>query len=292
MSALIDFEQTAEFLSLIEPDWANHEFCFMLLPYAKHIYGTLGDQFDNLAEWNKLGRNVFVCVNAITPVLDNSRPIANVMRVRAVFADFDDPAEPLPEFPLVPSILVESSPSKFHAYWLADGVPLDQFDPLQRGIMQRLGSNADRSIRGLNHVLRVPGFAHVKDPANPKPVRLLDANGRRYSYAELVAAFPPVHEFRGKFDAPPWDGVLTRDARSTLALVEANWGPLKSGKANVPCPWSDEHSENTAGSSTVYYAPSDDNAGRGGFKCLHAHCVGRGIEIFESWLREQDRRVS
>ena len=39
-------------------------------------------------------------------------------------------------------------------------------------------------------VLRVPGFHHRK--GKPRLVKLLECNGRRYTAAELVKAFPPV----------------------------------------------------------------------------------------------------
>jgi len=49
---------------------------------------------------------------------------------------------------------VESSRGRHHRYFLVEGVPLDEFDAIQRCLVERYGS--DRSAADLSRVLRLP----------------------------------------------------------------------------------------------------------------------------------------
>ena len=99
----------------------------------RQFYGTIWDRLEALTKLNQAGFNVFVCVNAIdTPAYETDergkvkakRRKTDVTRVRAVFGDFDDPSQPLPDFRLHPSMVVATSPGKHHVYWRTDDVPL------------------------------------------------------------------------------------------------------------------------------------------------------------------------
>lgn len=64
--------------------------------------------------------------------------------------------------------------------------------------------------------------------------------------------------------------------------------PLPNGRGyGVRCPWEREHtSEDPPGSSaTALLYPSDGNGWRGGFRCLHSHCAGRGLRDLLGLLR-------
>jgi len=81
--------------------------------------------------------------------------------VRAVFVDLDGaPLEPVLTCGLEPHIVCESSPGRFHAYWLCDDCPLDKFESVQRALARRFAG--DGSVHDLPRVLRVPGFVHAK----------------------------------------------------------------------------------------------------------------------------------
>ena len=144
------------------------------------IHGSLEDNLTKLTELNKAGAGIFFCVNETDL---KGRSSSNVTRVRALFADFDD-YDPLREFDyeLKPSFVVESSPGKYHCYWLLDDeLPLDQFKPLQKLLASKLGS--DPSINNLDRVLRVPGFTHQK--GDPFTVQIIEQSGARYTVAHL-----------------------------------------------------------------------------------------------------------
>lgn len=153
------------------------------------LHGTLEQHGTRLLELNKAGAGVFVVVNETD---GTGRKAANVTRARALFADFDkaDPSRParLAADLLPPTLLVESSPSKHHAYWVIDGaLPLEQFKPLQRAIAASLGS--DTKVCDLPRVMRLPGFHHRK--GEPHLGRLLpESSMRRYSPEQVCARFP------------------------------------------------------------------------------------------------------
>ena len=66
-------------------------------------------------------RGIYVTINRTN---GKGRKAQDVIGVRAVFVDLDGaPVEPVSEGPLKPSIVVESSTKKFHAYWLAAAPP-------------------------------------------------------------------------------------------------------------------------------------------------------------------------
>nr|WP_246580884.1 DNA-primase RepB domain-containing protein [Deinococcus aestuarii] len=123
----------------------------------------------------------------------------NVRRVRAFFADFD--GVPLPEkWPLLPSIIVETSPGRFHTYWLLDEdaiFPVENvlFNKRQEAIARAVGSAPD-DCKGISRVMRVPGFEHQKHDAFVS--RLLrpavDQSPRLYGIEDIASAFPLVEE--------------------------------------------------------------------------------------------------
>ena len=61
-----------------------------------------------------------------------------------------------------------------HFYFCTD-VPLDQFSELQKQLIAKLGT--DPAVKDLPRVMRLPGTLHLKDPANPRLVKLLIPQG-------------------------------------------------------------------------------------------------------------------
>ena len=61
--------------------------------------------------------------------------------------------------------MVASSPARHHVYWLVDGLPVDQFAPLQKALARRY--QGDPVVSDACRVMRLPGFYHQKDPARP-----------------------------------------------------------------------------------------------------------------------------
>ena len=77
--------------------------------------------------------------------------------------------------------------------------------------------------------------------------------------------------------APTTNIVL--QALSERGLLKREIAP---GKYDMTCPWVNEHTDQDD-SGAVYWAP-DESHPHGSFKCLHGHCVGRGISELLDYL--------
>jgi P4 family phage/plasmid primase-like protien len=137
------------------------------------LHGTIEQHFIELSELSANGAGVFVTINETDL---KGRTEKNIMRVRAVFADFDETDgrhEAALNYERKPHIVVESSPGKFHVYWLVSDMPLNYFSAVQRAIIARFGS--DRVVKDLPRVMRLPGFFHQKhEPFKTRIVRISD----------------------------------------------------------------------------------------------------------------------
>jgi RepB DNA-primase from phage plasmid len=125
-----------------------------------------------------------------------------IIRVRAVFVDLDGA-------PLAPSVTVESSPGRFHAYWIVTDVPLEDFTPVQKALAARF--DGDVTVCDLPRVMRLPGFAHHK--GEPFVTRVLEMHPERvYTRSELLEAFPEIRDALEATKQPK-----RRDAEATHA---------------------------------------------------------------------------
>lgn len=132
---------------------------------AQVFHGPLSMHAKALETLQQRGTGVFVMVNEGDGITyegnKTCRCKANVIRVRALWVDLDgSPLAPVMEA-YTPDIVVESSPSRWHGYWLTNDCPLDDFSPRQKQIAAKF--NGDKSISDLPRVMRLPGFWHQKD---------------------------------------------------------------------------------------------------------------------------------
>ena len=141
---------------------------------SRVFHGTLDQHADELIRLNLAGAGIFVMVNEGDGVVhDDSKTCRtnnNVVRIRAVFCDLDGaPIEPVMAHIYRPTLVVESSPNRYHAYWHIDGCPLAEFKSAQ----QRLASlfSGDKNVCDLPRVMRLPGFFHRK--AEPFMTRII-----------------------------------------------------------------------------------------------------------------------
>ena len=160
-----DLEEARRFLELIDPVGF---FTFMTLKesasatgaarYPKVLHGTLDEHADALCLINQQGGGIFMMANAGD---GKGRKAKNVVRVRAVFVDLDgSPLEPVTTSVPHPSIVVNSSPGRWHAYWIVEDYPLNEFSAKQQQLIAKF--NSDPSVHDLPRVMRLPGFFHCK----------------------------------------------------------------------------------------------------------------------------------
>jgi hypothetical protein len=160
-------------------------------PNARIITSALTDGLcERLEQANLKGAYIGVTVNETD---GKGRRLENIVRVRAIIADFDHglPAH----FPLPPSALVNSSEGKYQAYWFVDDLmPPKLASGITITLVREYG--ADSNCTDLTRVLRLPGTFHMKT-GKPRLVTVgyeTDADGvvRGYRAAEIAKAFPPT----------------------------------------------------------------------------------------------------
>ncbi len=128
---------------------------------SKIIHGWNQENLDTITTLNNQGAGIFLMVNKGD---GNGRSSENVTEIRAFFVDLDgSPLEPVLESGLTPHLTIESSPNRFHAYWLVSDAGREQFSPIQKALADKF--NADKSVHDLPRVMRVPGFYHHKGEA-------------------------------------------------------------------------------------------------------------------------------
>jgi len=136
----------------------------------------------NLHQINELGGGIYFTVNASN---GTSRTSEDIDTVRALFVDLDGaPIEPVLDCGLAASIIVETSPKRYHAYWLVDNCPLEKFSGLQKLLAQKFGG--DESISDLARVMRVPGYYNFKNSGKPFMVKVIGGNSRRYTLETII----------------------------------------------------------------------------------------------------------
>jgi hypothetical protein len=162
-------------------------------PFAKFLHGALDEHFDELARLNAQRAGIFVTVNETD---FNGRSEENIVRVRALFVDLDgSPIEPVrsDEKMLKPHIVVESSPGRWHTYWLIGfKLKAKNFTAAQKKLIARY--HGDEAINDLPRVMRLPGFYHCK-VGEPQLVKVLETADRApYAAREMAVALAGLPE--------------------------------------------------------------------------------------------------
>ncbi|MGZ3553462.1 MAG: DNA-primase RepB domain-containing protein, partial [Vulcanimicrobiaceae bacterium] len=166
---------------------------------ARIFHGDLDDHLDELLALNDRGAGIFVCINETN---GQGRRASNVTRVRAVFTDLDTaPIEPALRSPIAPHIVAESSPCKWHAYWLVADCALERFESIQSALAAKF--NGDPVVHDLARVMRLPGFLHQKDPEAPFVVRIVyNVSCPPYAVDELIAGLDLQIDTRANAPGP------------------------------------------------------------------------------------------
>ena len=224
---------------------------------------------------SKKGYGTFLTVNEIPE--GQRRTKDNVSRIRCIIAD-DDVVRPAPraDWALTPTMVVQSSPGKFHYYWHIAG----DIDPLiAEGIKMSIATRYETDwggVSGPNRVLRLPGFPHLKDPDNPYLVNIRELTDLSYTQDELVAAFGVTElkeALKGDFKGEDAVGIailgqfVERDA-----LIRQT----STNEYHVICPWHHHHS-NDADRRANFLLAGTGGYDHATFYCHHDSCSHRTL---------------
>lgn len=198
---------------------------------AHNYRGTLAEVYNTLQSYNSQGYGVFCNINAMD---GTGRELANVAYIRTHIVDLDNPltghanyekaaaSHPSPHF------AVQTSPGKFHIYWLVEPYQGNDFYTLHQRKFRQL-YDGDRNVIDATRVLRVPGFYHLKDqPALVTIWALGGMVGPRYPAATIQHALEAVNviENFGGGRHTLGDGTLTAPSldwlKFALQLLDPN----------------------------------------------------------------------
>lgn len=151
---------------------------------ARHNSAQFEEIESKLLELNSRGAGIFFTVNETD---GKGRKAENITRVRAIFVDLDgdDAREKLSRVmsaAVPPSIVIESSPAKFHCYWLCFDCSKEQFPAVQKALAGKF--QGDPAVNDLARVMRLPGFYHNK--STPFSTRVVESDGQEYSISQLI----------------------------------------------------------------------------------------------------------
>jgi putative DNA primase/helicase len=200
------------------------EFSFLLKGEGKALttmsvlphHGNFDEIKEELSHANGEGAAIYFTVNETDM---KGRLTENVIRVRAVFLDVDEPREfDDLKFPIAPHIVVETSPKCWHAYWLVDSLPLDEFKPIQQAIASALGG--DPKVCDLPRVMRVPGFLHQKGEPFVSRIASINLELPRYTRNDLIVGF----------DIHP---AAATEASAPTASMPIDPGAIRAGDRNA-----------------------------------------------------------
>ena len=190
-----DKEMASRFLAGLDPNATKFTFQFFGDGggrYAEIFHGTLDEVWPKVLALNTPQRGVGVFVT-IGETDFKGRKVENIVRPRALFADADSKEQAercvsvLTACGVYPSMAVNSGRG-YHFYFCTD-VPRDQFSMLQKQLIAKLGT--DPAVKDLPRVMRLPGTLHLKDPANPRLVKLInpppDRPVERWQLPDLVS---------------------------------------------------------------------------------------------------------
>jgi hypothetical protein len=156
---------------------------------------------------------IYFMVNEGNGVLNEKRTAchstANVTGITALFldAELSDNSDPLPNIDKFcyenfsePSIIIQTSPNRYHCYWLLEATDLNRqnivrWKQIQALIHSKLSS--DRTMTDLPQILRIPGFKNLKKGCL---VEILRESPIQYKldtlYDQLKRAFPDITAFK------------------------------------------------------------------------------------------------
>lgn len=232
---------------------------------ATSFKGSLSEQpfLDDLIVLQRQRMGVYFMVNEGDGLLHDHKIVRNsdaVTRLTALFVDTDSgDHKVLDNFlkgkNLKPHIIIESSPKKYHYYFLLADTPLPQVSKWKacQNLLSSLDPGFDSSMSDTGKVLRIPGFYHTKaKPFLIKPVfesahpnydltylyKLLGAEKVRVKESEKFTHPTTILKLGKRHEAlSAFLGSLSNSTRDSNSLLNAGIGFAQRHFEN-PAEWS------------------------------------------------------
>ena len=155
------------------------------------------DAWPWISRFQQQGYNAYMTINI--PKADK-RIKEEMVTARAIWVEDDTPRTEPRDFPLHPSIIVKSSKSKWHYYWLTETANIAEWELVQLRMVVAYGS--DNGAKDISRVMRVPGTTNMKyNP--PEECVLYEASGQVWEWEELIKTFVPIPGQKSRENAAP-----------------------------------------------------------------------------------------
>ena len=204
---MTDYNQALAFFQALTGEYSPtltwQTFCDPDLP-ADWV-NAKGEQVDYLAEWwrapfdadtvNRLaakqqqGAGVFFGVNGSST---GGRYAKEIDQFRAMIVDSDGAPKPA-QWPYPPHVIIERDPTHWHAYWFIDG-NTDAEGWAFAQYQLALWFGGDTKMINPDRVMRVPGFIHQKNLAEPHTYDIVyfAPTSQRYNLMQLMSGYQLV----------------------------------------------------------------------------------------------------
>lgn len=175
-----------------------------------------------VTQWQEEGRGVYVVIN------DGGDKDADITTCRAFFCEWDDRSIDwqmvawkelgLPE----PTMQVSTGGKSIHNYWvLSDAITTEHWKLIQTRLLNY--ADADRSIKNLARVMRLPGTYHANaDGTLGQMCTIVGFTGTRYSVFDIEACLPDEKFYTHQADAqrePTYEPASIDEIRAALAFI-------------------------------------------------------------------------
>ena len=193
------FEKKQAELYLQKLDPTTETFCFYAFDPSKNNkprvleHRTLNGVWNTLCRLNTRGYGIYVAINVIPE--KKSRLKKNISQVRALWQEDDDGWKG--KLPIKPQLITETSPGKFHRYFLTKHTPVEngvmqEFEGIMRCMVEGYGS--DKNVIDISRVLRLPGLYNTKSKKKKDWFRVqvvkATKKDKRYRLKKVINAFP------------------------------------------------------------------------------------------------------
>ncbi len=194
----------------------------------RRLNGSLEECLPELLLLNEHGAGIFVTVNQTDGV---GHKTENITGVRAVFTDMDGrPIAPVEAWSIPPHMVIQTSPGRWHAYWIIVGLPLDRFTEVQKALANHF--DGDPAVCDLARVMRVPGFNHHKRDPFMVTIKTIDSGRTPIPAEEMMAALGLDVDVRFTSAAPKSSASKTiKVGGRNTALAKHAGGLRRAGKS-------------------------------------------------------------
>lgn len=173
-----------QYLNHLGSPYDNFLFCAIKENRVRTLYGKYDAYYHLLQGLNDDGYGIHLCINK---TLGSKRTKKDIKAIRAIWQEDDGNGK---EFPLKPTMVVQSSKGKFHRYWrVHESTDFSLFSQIMEVMVIKYGS--DTNAKDICRVLKIPGFYNPKY-SPPFLVNIEEINDKIYSLEDFREFLPNV----------------------------------------------------------------------------------------------------